>query len=734
MLKTKSPVTSSVVWLLTTLQILFPVASFAASGHTTEAPESFALSEPLTTAAQNLSSQSNAPLKSTAKTLATGATASTAQEWLNQFGTARIQLNVDDNGDWGDSSFDYLQPIFDNKKLTLFAQLGLRAPDGRFTSNTGLGVRTYYVNDWMFGANVFFDHDYEGKNSRVGIGGEAWTNNFKLSANGYVGTTDWHRSRDFDNYDEKPADGFDVRAEGYLPAYPQLGASVMYEKYYGDDVALFDKDHLQSNPSAVTVGVSYTPVPLVTAGIDYKRGQDSLDEVHFSLNLRYQLGESWQSQISPDQVALRRSLAGSRYDLVERNNTIVMQYKKQAQTEEGLADMTLSVVQNSSPADGKTANQVSVHAVTTSGQPAKNTAVSWSVTGNGKLSAASSVTDSNGNAQVSITDTTAEAVTVTATAGSLIRTTTSTFATSSATLSLEQTKDNSLANGVDQNQGLVTVKDSNGNALSGVALSWKVNNGATIVQSDSKTDSHGQGRISLTSTSAGPVTVSVSSQNESASMASHFTAAQVASVTVTMSSNNQPADGTTPAVAKAQVLDSNGKPMKDVSVNWAATGSAIAKSPTTVTTDAQGEATFSLADSVIETVVVTAQAGGQTGHSSAVFTTSDSKVATIALTATGSGSQSDPVRYTAVARNTAGETVPGAHVVWSGGIVENPSIICNTGDSTTNGSGKASKSCYNSTATLITNVTTNIVVAPTDVVHPAIEVTDGVTQDFAPTP
>lgn len=37
----------------------------------------------------------------------------------------------------------------------LFTQLGLRAPDDRVTGNFGLGVRTFYTENWMFGANVF---------------------------------------------------------------------------------------------------------------------------------------------------------------------------------------------------------------------------------------------------------------------------------------------------------------------------------------------------------------------------------------------------------------------------------------------------------------------------------------------------------------------------------------------------------------------------------------------------
>ncbi|WP_277973548.1 invasin domain 3-containing protein, partial [Pantoea agglomerans] len=40
------------------------------------------------------------------------------------------------------------------------------------------------------------------------------------------------------------------------------------------------------------------------------------------------LGVPWRSQVDPTAVAAMRSLAGSRYDLVERNNNIVLEYRK----------------------------------------------------------------------------------------------------------------------------------------------------------------------------------------------------------------------------------------------------------------------------------------------------------------------------------------------------------------------------------------------------------------------
>ncbi|EBX1389395.1 hypothetical protein DQ819_26395, partial [Salmonella enterica subsp. enterica serovar Mikawasima] len=48
--------------------------------------------------------------------------------------------------------------------------------------------------------------------------------------NSYYGLTGWHQSHlsDMEDYDERPANGFDLRAEAYLPSYPQLGANIKY--------------------------------------------------------------------------------------------------------------------------------------------------------------------------------------------------------------------------------------------------------------------------------------------------------------------------------------------------------------------------------------------------------------------------------------------------------------------------------------------------------------------------
>ncbi|MCW2482655.1 inverse autotransporter beta domain-containing protein, partial [Candidatus Symbiopectobacterium sp. NZEC135] len=196
---------------------------------------------------------------------------SSAQQWLSQYGTARVQLNVNDDFKLDGSAVDVLVPLKDNNKNMLFTQLGARNKDSRNTVNTGIGYRTFQDN-WMYGVNTFFDNDITGKNRRVGVGAEAWADYLKLSVNSYFGLTGWHQSRDAVDYYERPANGYDVRAEAYLPAYPQLGGKLMYEHYRGDDVALFGKNNRQKDPYAITAGLNYTPIPLFTVGAEHRAG------------------------------------------------------------------------------------------------------------------------------------------------------------------------------------------------------------------------------------------------------------------------------------------------------------------------------------------------------------------------------------------------------------------------------------------------------------------------------
>ncbi|HHJ3252231.1 TPA: inverse autotransporter IatD [Escherichia coli] len=249
-------------------------------------------------------------------------------DWLNNFGTARISLGVDEDFSLKNSQFDFLHPWYDTPDYLLFSQHTLHRTDDRTQINTGLGWR-HFTSSWMSGINLFFDHDLSRYHSRAGLGAEYWRDYLKLSSNAYIGLTGWRSAPELDyDYEARPANGWDLRAEGWLPAWPQLGGKLVYEQYYGDEVALFDKNDRQSNPHAITAGLNYTPFPLLTLSAEQRQGKQGENDTRFAVDLTWQPSSSMQKQLNPDEVAGRRSLAGSRYDLIDRNNNIVLEYRK----------------------------------------------------------------------------------------------------------------------------------------------------------------------------------------------------------------------------------------------------------------------------------------------------------------------------------------------------------------------------------------------------------------------
>lgn len=277
------------------------------------------------------SDDASVALGSAVVSAATGKAASSVQEWLSQFGSARVNITTDERFSLQDSDLDLLVPLYDGKANLLFTQLGGRRHDDRNIVNGGLGYR-HFADDWMWGSSVFYDRQVSGnQHQRLGLGTELGWDYLKFSANGYLRLSEWMSSSHYEDYDERVANGFDIRATGYLPAYPQLGANIIYEQYFGDNVGLFgdDEDDRQKDPYAVTVGLNYTPFPLATFGINQKMGKSGENDTQVNMALTWTPGVPLRAQLDPSQVAQRRTLQGGRMDLVDRNNNIVLEYRKQ---------------------------------------------------------------------------------------------------------------------------------------------------------------------------------------------------------------------------------------------------------------------------------------------------------------------------------------------------------------------------------------------------------------------
>ncbi|CNI67142.1 Ig-like domain-containing protein [Yersinia pekkanenii] len=558
-----------------------------------------------------------------AKSTVTSETNKSVGQWLNQLGTARVQLNIDDDFKLDNSELDLLIPIYDSEASLLFTQLGIRNKDSRNTMNIGAGLRIYY-GDWMYGLNTFFDNDMSGNNRRIGLGTEVWTNYLKLSGNGYFGITDWHQSRDFIEYKERPANGYDIRAEAYLPSYPQLGARLMYEKYLGDDVALFGKDNRQKDPYAVTAGVNYTPIPLITIGVDHRAGKNSNNDTTIGLQLTYRLSQSWQSQITPSSVAATRHLSGSRHDLVERNNNIILDYQKQelirldlpntisaAAGESSILTAQVTTIHGTDRIEweadslisaGGTITELSKHSITLTYPSYQNTR------GAGNTYTLNAVAyDIRGNASNQATTT-------------ILVTTPDTIG------SLTVTNDRAIANGINTNELYAQVIDGNNMPVSGQSVAFSANNGAVVTANQVITDANGIAPVTLHSTMAGTSLVTASINGASIAVNTTFiaddTTAEIIDGNLTVLENNAIANGSDLNKVQVIVTDAHGNLVAGKLVQFTAdNGAMIASTP--VETDNDGIATIVLHSNIAGISSVTATINNSSKSIDTVFINDD---------------------------------------------------------------------------------------------------------------
>ncbi|WP_145476413.1 inverse autotransporter adhesin Ilp [Yersinia similis] len=546
---------------------------------------------------------------------------SSSQQWLNQFGTARVQLNVDNDFKLDNSALDLLVPLRDSESSLLFTQLGVRNKDSRNTVNIGAGIRQYQ-GDWMYGANTFFDNDLTGKNRRVGVGAEVATDYLRFSANTYFGLTGWHQSRDFSSYDERPADGFDIRTEAYLPAYPQLGGKLMYEKYRGDEVALFGKDDRQKDPHAVTLGVNYTPVPLVTIGAEHREGKGNNNNTSVNVQLNYRMGQPWSDQIDQSAVAANRTLAGSRYDLVERNNNIVLDYKKQELIHLVLPDRISGSGGGAITLTAQVRAKYGFSRIEWDATPLENAGGSTSPLTQSSLAVTlpfyQHILRTSNTHSIS-------AVAYDAQGNASNRAVTSIEVTRPETVvisHLATTIDNATANGIATNTVQATVTDGDGQPVIGQVINFAVNTQATLSTTEARTGANGTASTTLTHTVAGVSAVSVTLGSSSRSVDTTFVAdestAEITAANLTVTTNDSVANGSDTNVVRAKVTDAYTNAVANQSVTFSASNGATVIDQT-VTTNAEGIADSTLTNTTAGVSVVTATLGGQSQQVDTTF-------------------------------------------------------------------------------------------------------------------
>nr|WP_178386096.1 Ig-like domain-containing protein [Pseudomonas aeruginosa] len=630
--------------------------------------------------------------------------------------TAEVSVSAGENG-LSKGSVDLLVPVYTTEDDLIFLQGGARRSNQyteseRTTANIGIGFRRT-LGEWLFGFNGFFDKDLTGQNERLGFGAEVWTDNIKLSANTYHRLSDWKRSPDADNFLERPANGMDIRAEGYLPGYPQLSGRVMFEKYYGDEVGLFGSSNRQRDPSAATVGLTYTPVPLISLSADYKHGQNGESQSSFKVGLNYQPGLSLDKQLSPDAVASARKLSNARFNLVSRNNEIVLDYKQDDNgritlpaTLGGVPSTTLSFPLSVSG---------TVQNITWTGSAA-DFASAYNGTGAGSVTFPA--IDAGGDNTYTL-----QAV---GTGGNGLPVTSNvmTIGVEAMMIALDRSKPAAMADGSDAVTFTARLLKPTGEPQPDSTIAWDIQGAATVKEMDETTDSTGRARLSLVSSESSAVQVRASeptgSQAESAvSFLGDPASARV--VNVTAAPAIIAANGVDAITLTATIDDAVGNRVgAGVPVDWSTTIGDLS-APSSMT-DANGQATASLTGRIAGSGTVTA--GAEQGSASTDITiTADNESARVvgltAIPATIIANGSDSSSLTATVEDAGGNPVgSGVAVTWTatlGDISPATSITDSSGRTTVSLTGiqagaatvTASAASGSSTAAVMLNADTS---------------------------
>ncbi|MBU9836035.1 YchO/YchP family invasin [Rahnella sp. L72c] len=292
-----------------------------------------AMEKQLATALKELgttTADSDDPLRVQAETLALSQAAKLVQKetssLLSPLGTVSTSLDMTGHNLDG-SSGRLFSPLYQSETNLVYSQIGLQSETDATVGNFGLGQR-FNTGTWMLGYNAFVDNDFDHQLTRGSLGAEAGTDYLRFSTNYYQPFSSYKADSSTSAQLRRQARGYDITTKGYLPFYRQLGASLSYEQYFGNQVDLFGNGTRQSNPSAVSFGVNYTPVPIVTVMAEHQAGQDGDNQDVVKLTLNYRLGVPLSQQLSSQNVAAARSLRGSRMDMVDRNNMPVMEFKQ----------------------------------------------------------------------------------------------------------------------------------------------------------------------------------------------------------------------------------------------------------------------------------------------------------------------------------------------------------------------------------------------------------------------
>ena len=336
---------------------------------------------------------------------------------------------------------------------------------------------------------------------------------------------------------------------------------------------------------------------------------------------------------------------------------------------------SLTVDQDSSPADGKTTNTATVTVLDAQGHPVPGIAVAWQADkGTVKFSSGSSNTGADGKVSVQFTDTVAESTNITAVlANGSSQSQPSHFSVDLTALKISRfdVAQQIKADGRTVSTATVIVVDAANTPQANVVVNWAVDGTASLAGPTSTTDTSGQAVMTLTDAKAETVnvTVTVSVSGATQTKTTTFVADTDTAVvsTLVINQDGSVANGSAANTATATVLDANNNPVAGAAVVWSADKGTV-NFGTQGMTDANGHVSVTFTDTVAETAQITATLGGSRQTEPSKFVADAATAVPSSLVIDPNGSVADGVTAnvaTVTVLDAHNNPVSGINVSWS---------------------------------------------------------------------
>lgn len=265
-----------------------------------------------------------------------------------------------------------------------------------------------------------------------------------------------------------------------------------------------------------------------------------------------------------------------------------------------------------------------------SGNPISGQQITWSVTGGGSVSSATTVTDGDGQSSVTRTlGPTAGQQTTQATApglaGSPVTFTHTATAGTAAGVNKVSGDGQSAQAGTELTLPLVVrVLDDGQNPIPNRDVTWIVTGGGgSVSEENTRTNAQGETSVRWTlgpSAGANSVNAVVSGVGTATFTATGTAGTPSASNSTVAASPGSITAGSGTSTVTVTVRDAGNNPVAGVSVSIASSGTGNTISPESASTGANGVATFTFSSTVAETKTITATAGGVTISNQATIT------------------------------------------------------------------------------------------------------------------